>query len=128
MLPFAAQPLAHCSATRIRSRVGFGSRSKLPDAEVRAAVTRFEEQPVRDRRRPCRLRHIQRPAENADRFRRDARRLRRVRASRRCTCRQSDCASQKPPTLLRGVTCHVTRPLAFSNVRSEYSGRLKSGA
>jgi hypothetical protein len=37
-------------------------------------------------------------------------------------------ASQKPLTLLRGVICQVTRPLAFSKTRSEYSGRLTSGA
>src|SRR4030095_15394215 len=30
MPPFAAQPFAHCSDTRMRSRVGFGERSKLP--------------------------------------------------------------------------------------------------
>src|SRR4026207_17027 len=30
MLPLAAHPLAHCSTIRIRSRVGFGLRSKLP--------------------------------------------------------------------------------------------------
>src|SRR5678816_2104479 len=30
MLPFAAHPLAHCSTTLTRSRVGLGSRSKLP--------------------------------------------------------------------------------------------------
>ena len=42
--------------------------------------------------------------------------------------RHNACASQKPLILLRGVTCHVTRPLAFSKVRSEYSRRLKSGA
>ena len=38
--------------------------------------------------------------------------------------RHRDCASQKPLTLLRGVTCQVRRPLAFSKVRSEYSLRL----
>ena len=42
--------------------------------------------------------------------------------------RHSACASQKTLTLLRGVACHVTRPLAFSKVRSEYSRRLTSGA
>ena len=42
--------------------------------------------------------------------------------------RHSACASQKPLTLLRGVTCHVSRPLTFSNVRSEYAGRVTSGA
>src|SRR5215510_1169667 len=30
MLPLAAHPLAHCSTTRIRSRVGLGVRSKFP--------------------------------------------------------------------------------------------------
>jgi hypothetical protein len=41
--------------------------------------------------------------------------------------RQTACSSQKPPILLRGVTCHVTRALAFSHVRSEYAGWLRSG-
>ena len=49
MLPFAAQPLAHCSATRIRSRVGFGLALEVADAEVGAAEARLEEQPVGDR-------------------------------------------------------------------------------
>src|SRR5262245_14175289 len=42
--------------------------------------------------------------------------------------RHNDCSSQKPLILLRDVTCHVIRALAFSNVRSEYSRRAKSGA
>src|SRR4051812_43343505 len=34
--------------------------------------------------------------------------------------RQIACSSQNAPNLLRGVNCHVTRPLTFSHVRSEY--------
>src|SRR5204862_2302543 len=41
--------------------------------------------------------------------------------------RQFACSSQKTPTLLRVLTCHVMRPLAFSDVRSLKAGRLKSG-
>ena len=43
-------------------------------------------------------------------------------------CRQSDWTSQNALIVLRGVARHVTRPLAFSYVRSEYSGRPRSGA
>ena len=42
--------------------------------------------------------------------------------------RHSAWASQKPLNLLRRVACHVIRALAFSNVRSEYSRRVVSGA
>ena len=41
--------------------------------------------------------------------------------------RHRDCTSQKPLTLLRGVTCQVRRPLAFSKVRSEYALRADVG-
>ena len=73
MLPLAAQPLAHCSATRIRSRVGFGSRSKLPTPKNVPPNPASSEQPVGERRRPGRLRHVQRAAEDADRLGRHAR-------------------------------------------------------
>src|SRR4030095_10355267 len=33
MPPLSAHPAAHCSVTRVRTRVGFGSRSKLPHPE-----------------------------------------------------------------------------------------------
>ncbi len=36
------------------------------------------------------------------------------------------CSSQNAPNLLRGVTCHVMRPLTFSHVRSEYIWLLGS--
>ena len=127
MLPFAAQPLAHCSATRIRSRVGFGSRSKLPTPKYGAAESRLEEQPVRDGRRPRRLRHVQPAAEDADRLGRDARGSERPGVAPRARPAQR-LRVPEAADLLRGVTCQVTRPLAFSKVRSEYSRRLTSGA
>ena len=71
---------------------------------------------------------VERPAEDADGFRRDARRLRQSRRGAGARSGTATCASQKPLTLLRGVTCQVTRPLAFSKVRSEYSRRPTSGA
>ena len=73
MLPLAAHPLAHCSTTRIRSRVGFGLRSKFAEAEIRAAEAGFDEQAIRQGGRPRGLRDAQRAPEDADRFRRHAR-------------------------------------------------------
>jgi hypothetical protein len=42
--------------------------------------------------------------------------------------RHTHCSSQKPPILLRGVACHVRRPLMFSQVRSENPGLSRTGA
>jgi hypothetical protein len=42
--------------------------------------------------------------------------------------RQVACSSQKPLILFLALACQVTRPLTFSQVRSENPGREKSGA
>ena len=101
---------------------------EVADAEVRAAETRVEEQPIRAAGddhvacATCSGRPSTPTASGEIRCGSDRPGVAPVQA------RHSACASQKPLILLRGVTCHVTRPLAFSNVRSEYSGRSRSGA
>src|SRR5262245_15180677 len=121
MLPLAAQPLAHCSDTRIRSRVGFGVRSKLPTpkyvltnpASSRNLFVTGDDHVacVTSIRRPSTPTASGETRAGSDRP-----------AVAPVQVRQSACASQNPLTLLRGVICQVTRPLAFSKTRSEYSG------
>src|SRR4029453_1953197 len=127
MLPLAAHPLAHCSTTRISSRVGFGSRSKFPKPKYVPP----------------------KPASTSSRFDKGADHVAWATRSGRpntptasgdtrggsipagvapVQVRHSVCSSQKAATLLRRVICHVTRALAFSNSRSEYALRLTSGA
>src|SRR6187401_1773400 len=127
MLPLAAHPFAHCSTTRIRSRVGFGLRSKFAKPKCVTPT----------------------PASTSRRFDKGADHVACATRSGRpktptasgatrggstpagvapVQVRQSVCSSQKTLTLLRRVICHVTRALAFSNRRSEYALRLVSGA
>src|SRR5690349_4022124 len=42
--------------------------------------------------------------------------------------RHTHCSSQNAPILLRRLTCHVTRPLTISHVRSENPCWFRSGA
>ena len=127
MLPLAAHPLAHCSATRIKSRVGFGSRSKLPSAKFTVPNTAstnsvFVTGDDHVACATCMGRPSTPTASGDTRGGSGAPGVAPVHV------RQMICASQKAPTLLRGVTCHVTRALPFSNVRSEYSRLSGSGA
>src|ERR1041384_1677456 len=113
MLPFAAQPLAHCSVTRIRSRVAFPSRSKLPtpkDVPPYAASrsSRFVTGEDQVACETCSGRPRTRPPSGDTRGGSERPGVAPVQV------RHTDCASQKPLTLLRGVACHVIRPLAFS--------------
>src|SRR5262249_13789027 len=122
----AAHPLAHCSATRIRSRVGFGSRSKLPTPKYVLP-------------KPASSSHRSVAGEDHIAWATSSRRPRTPTASGETLggserpgvapvhSRHRLCASQNAVTLFRRLTCHVTRALVFSNVRSEYSSRLRSG-
>ncbi len=119
MLPFASQPLAHCSATRIRSRVGFGSRSKLPTPK------NVPPKPASSSSRFVAVTTTSPASDGGDGRGRLPLRATRVRARarrgwRRCRSGTSPVRPRSRSTRLRGVICHVTRPLAFSNVRSEY--------
>src|SRR5436190_17516118 len=127
MLPFAAQPLAHCSATRMRSLVTFPSRSRLPypeklllkPASSSSRLAAGDDHVTCDTRTGC---------------------VELTPMASGVTCggspaeldvipehlRQNDCSSQKALILCRAAACHVRRRLAFSHVRSVYSGRLKS--
>src|SRR6187397_81337 len=126
MLPLAAHPLAHCSTTRIRSRVGFGLRSKFAKpkyvAPKPASTTRRFDRGADHVACATRSGRPKTPTASGD-----------TRAGSMpaevapVQVRQSVCSSQKPPILLRQI-CHVTRALAFSNKRSVYSCLLASGA
>src|SRR6185436_14343499 len=63
--------LFDANQTARRIRLAF----EVADAELRAAEARFEQDAIGQRRRPRRLRDVQRAAEHADRFRRNASRL-----------------------------------------------------
>src|SRR5690349_20271560 len=115
MFPLDAQPVAHCSITRTSARVGFGSRSKLPTPKYTPPYAASRSRRwvrgdvhvacVTSRRRPST------PTASGE-LRGGSERP----GVAPVQLRHNDCTSQKPLTLLRGVTCHVTRPLAFSNV------------
>src|SRR4030095_13061155 len=127
MLPLAAHPLAHCSRTRIRSRVGFGWRSKFPKPKC------VPPKPASTTRRfdsgadhvACATRSGRPKTPTASGYTRGGSIPAEVAPEQ---VRQSVCSSQKAATLLRRVICHVRRALAFSNRRSEYALRLTSGA
>src|SRR6187399_3116252 len=127
MLPFAAHPLAHCSATRIRRRVGLGSRSKLPTPKYvppkpASRSTRFVQGAVQVSCETLRGRPRTPTASGDTRCGSDRPGVAPVQL------RHTLWASRKAPTFWRGLTCQVTRALAFSNVRSEYSRRFVSGS
>src|SRR5262245_17675878 len=126
MLPFAGHPLAHCSATRIRLCVGFGSRSKLPTPKYvppnpASAITRFDSG---DDHVACTT-FNGRPSTPVASG--DTRAGSEFPGVEPVHARHMVWASQYTPNLFRGVSCQVSRAAAFSNVRSEYAGRLVSG-
>src|SRR4030095_14240391 len=127
MLPLAAHPLAHCSTTRIRSRVGFGLRSKFPKPKYvlpkpASTSTRFDRGADHE---ACATRSGRPKTPTASG---DTRGGSTPAGVAPVQVRQSVCSSQRTLTLFRRVTCHVTRALAFSNRRSQYAIRLESGA
>src|SRR6266850_5802919 len=127
MLPLAAHPFAHCSRTRIRSLVAFALRSKLPKPEYRppkvaSTSSRFDRGADHV---ACATRNGRPKTPTASG---ETRGGSMPAAVAPVQVRQSVCSSQKTPTLVRRVICHVTRALAFSNKRSEYARRLESGA
>src|SRR5687767_4576606 len=127
MLPLAAQPLAHCSRTGIRSRVGFGSRSKFPKPKYvlpKPASTSIRFDAGEDHV-ACAMRNGRPKTPTASGETRVGSTPAEVAPVQ---VRHSVCWSQYPLTLLRKVVCQVTRALAFSNSRSEYTIRLMSGA
>src|SRR6186713_987279 len=127
MLPLAAHPLAHCSTTRIRSRVGLGVRSKFakPKYVAPKAVSTSRRFDKGADHVACTTRSGRPKTPTASG---DARGGSTPAGVAPVQVRQSVCSSQKTLTLWRRVICHVTRALAFSNKRSEYALRLESGA
>src|SRR3954463_16745469 len=115
MPPLAAHPAAHCSTTRMRSRVGFGSRSKLPTPnDVPLALASSSSRLVHGDNQVTCQRSSGRPrtptalGEMGDGSAGPG--------APPVQRRHNDCSPQKPPILLRGVPCHVSRALAFSYV------------
>src|SRR5215207_3729401 len=124
MLPFAGQPRAHCSITRIRLLVGLGLRSKLPtpkkvlpnaaSTSIVFLITDDHVACTTSRRRPST------PTASGE---------------TRCGSerpgvapvhlRHSAWASQKTPRRLCRPACDVTRALRLSKVRSEYARRSR---
>src|SRR6188768_347498 len=110
MLPLAAHPLAHCSTTRIRSRVGFGVRSKFPTpkemppkpASTSRRFVRGEDH-VACETRSGRPRTPTASGEDRDGSERPG--------VAPVHVLQTTCASKKMPTVWRGLTCDVRRPL-----------------
>src|ERR671912_789742 len=110
MLPLAAQPVAHCSMTRINPLVGLGSRSKLPTPnwvlpnDTSIAITLL----TGDQNLACRTVSGLPSTPTAS-------------GETRCGSdrpgvapvhfRHRAWASQKTPKRLRGLACHVNRPL-----------------
>src|SRR5262245_48813689 len=127
MLPLAAHPVAHCSTTRIKSRVEFGFRSKFAKPKYvlpkPASTSRRSDSGADHVACATRSGRPKTPTASGD-----ARGGSTPAGVAPVQVRQSACSSQKAPTLLRGVICHVTRALAFSNRRSEYAIRFESGA
>src|SRR6478672_1240215 len=126
MPPLAAQPFAHCSETRIRSRVGFGERSKLPTPKYvpPKPALRSRRFVLGDDQVTCDTfsgRPSTPTASGETRWGSDSPGVAPVHV------RQSLWASHTPLSFWREVICHVRRPLAFSNVRSEYSRRERFG-
>src|SRR5688572_11791104 len=127
MLPLAAHPLAHCSTTRIRSRVGFGLRSKFAKPKYvlpKPASTSSRSDSGADHV-ACTTRAGRPKTPTASG---DTRVGSTPAGVAPVQVRQSACSSQKALTLWRLVICHVRRALAFSKRRSEYAIRLESGA
>src|SRR5262249_30403647 len=127
MFPFAEHPLAHCSATRIKSRVGFGTRSKFPTPKKippkpASNSSRFVHGDDHVAWETCSGRPSTPTASGESRAGSDRPAVAPVHV------RHKLCVSQNPLTLWREAACQVTRPLAFSKVRSEYSRRVTSGA
>src|SRR5688572_19434432 len=127
MLPLSGQPRVHCSITRIRLLVGLGRRSKLPTPKKvlpKAASTSIVLL-IGDNHVACttsRRRPSTPTASGETRCGSESPGVAPVHV------RHSAWASQKTPSRLRRLACHVTRALALSNVRSEYARRSRSGA
>src|SRR4029450_3530511 len=114
MLPLAAQPFAHCSRTRIRSRVGFGSRSKFPKPKyvLPKPASRSIRCDTGEDHVACAMRNGRPKTPTAS----GETRVGSIPAEvAPVQVRHNVCWSQNPLTLLRKVICHVTRALAAAN-------------
>src|SRR5262245_12594002 len=126
MPPLAAQPLAHCSRMRTRSRVGFGSRSKFPKPKyvLPKPASRSIRLDTGEAHAACAMRNGRPKTPTASG---DTRVGSTPADVAPVQVRHNLCSSQNPLTLLRKVICQVRRALASSNSRSEYTIRLLSG-